>query len=95
MKWDAVSSDRPLRCVLYNEWPENNPACAAWLREMCEHFRCKTVKLSSSMNRVTDDDGTDIEDRYTVYEFVPRRGNPSSSMARDVVTRALVVNPDC
>ena len=30
VNWDAVSVDKPLRCVLYNEWPENN-ACLCGL----------------------------------------------------------------
>ena len=53
VNWDAISADRPLRCVLYNEWPENNPACSAWLQEMTERFAGeKPRKRSSSTNRV-------------------------------------------
>jgi 4-amino-4-deoxy-L-arabinose transferase-like glycosyltransferase len=78
----SVSADRPLRCVLYNEWPENNFACAAWLAQMTERFRVTnrdTFVVNESAHR---DDGTDIEDRYTIYEFVPRHVNPSSRIAR-------------
>ena len=89
VNWDKVSSDRPLRCVLYNEWPESNPACSAWLQEMCERFqvrRCETIVINESSRR---DDGTDIEDRYTVYEFVPRQVHASSQITRDIFTHSL------
>ncbi len=89
VKWDTVSAERPLRCVLYNEWPENNSACATWLREMCERFQVRnreTFVINESGHR---DDGTDVEDRYTVYEFVPRRGNSSSQIARDLSTHTF------
>jgi hypothetical protein len=69
--WDAISEARPLRCVLYNEVPECDPACSAWLREMTERFEVKkreTFVINESRYR---DDGTDIEDRYTLFEFVP------------------------
>jgi hypothetical protein len=82
VKWDKVSSDRPLRCVLYNEGPESSPACSAWLREMCERFQVRnreTFIINKSDRR---DDGTDVEDRYTVYEFVPRQVRSSNNLPR-------------
>jgi hypothetical protein len=82
VNWDAVSASRPLRCVLYNERPENNPACSTWLREMTERFEMRsraTYVINQSTYR---DDGTDIEDRYTVYEFVPRNHPRDRQIAR-------------
>ena len=81
VNWTRVSADRPLRCVLYNEWPENNPACSDWLGTMTERFEIRnrqTFVINESSYR---DDGTDIEDRYTVIEFVPRHGTPARQIA--------------
>jgi hypothetical protein len=76
VNWDAISAARPLRCVLYNEWPENNPACAAWLERMTSQYQVgnrETFVVNQPSHR---DDGTDVEDRYTVYEFVARHDVP-------------------
>jgi hypothetical protein len=81
--WNKVSALRPLRCVLYNEWPENDPACSAWLKEMTKKFEvrnCQTFVVNESTHR---DDGTDLEDRYTVYDFVPRGVAPLSRVVLD------------
>jgi hypothetical protein len=72
VNWIAISAARPLRCVLYNEWPENNPACAAWVAGMSRHYRVmnrETFVMNKPGHR---DNGTDVEDRYTVYEFVAK-----------------------
>ena len=68
-----VSADRPLRCVLYNEWPENSPACSAWLRQMSERFQVQSRQTFVINEPSHRDDGTDVEDRYTVYDFVPKQ----------------------
>jgi hypothetical protein len=90
VNWDRVSAIRPLRCVLYNELPENNPAGSTWLGEMIDRFELRsreTIVINESSYR---DDGTDIEDRYTVYEFVPllvlreSRGSTSMSKSRSM-----------
>lgn len=88
VNWNTVSAHRPLRCVLYNEWPENNPACSAWLAEMTERFEVsnrQSFVVNESSHR---DDGTDVEDRYTIYDFVPRRVEPTSRIVRDASPRA-------
>jgi hypothetical protein len=90
INWDMVSADRPLRCVLYNEWPENSAACSAWLRQMSERFQVQsrqTFVINESSYR---DDGTDVEDRYTIYDFVPKQGEPTSQIARDSSSKASV-----
>jgi hypothetical protein len=74
--WDTISEARPLRCVLYNEGPEDNPACAAWLEGMTASYDVRdreTFVVNEPSHR---DDGTDVEDRYTVFEFVPRADSP-------------------
>jgi hypothetical protein len=90
INWDIVSADRPLRCVLYNEWPENSAACSAWLRQMSEGFDVQnwhTFVVNESSHR---DDGTDVEDRYTTYDFVPKRRESSPQIARDPYSKATV-----
>jgi hypothetical protein len=74
--WEAVGAGRPLRCVLYNEWPETSPTCAAWLAGMTARYRLierETFIINPSAHR---DDGTDIEDRYTVLTFLARSLKP-------------------
>jgi hypothetical protein len=68
--WNAVLAGRVLRCVLYNEWPEMNTECAAWLEGMKGSYdmrKRETFIINDPSHR---DDGTDVEDRYTVFEFV-------------------------
>jgi hypothetical protein len=89
MEWDSVSSDRPLRCVLYNEWPENNPACSVWLQGMCERFKIRKREIFIINESGHRDDGTDVEDRYTVFDFVPRELRSSRQIARDMSTQTL------
>jgi hypothetical protein len=71
---EAISADRPLRCVLYNEWLEKNPPCAAWLVEMTARFELRSYQTFVINEPSHRDDGTDVEDQYTVYDFVPRNG---------------------
>jgi len=83
VNWNLVSAHRPLRCVLYNERPEDNPACSAWLVEMTEQFELsnrRSFVINESSHR---DDGTDVEDRYTVFDFVPRSLEPARRIVRD------------
>jgi 4-amino-4-deoxy-L-arabinose transferase-like glycosyltransferase len=90
INWDMVSAARPLRCVLYNEWPENSAACSAWLRQMSERFRVQdrqTFVINASSHR---DDGTDVEDRYTIFDFVPKQGESTRQIARDSSSKATV-----
>jgi hypothetical protein len=88
--WDLVSSERPLRCVLYNEWPENSVSCSAWLRQMSERFEIKNRQTFIINEPSHRDDGTDVEDRYTVFDFVPKRDERTQQIARDPSSKATV-----
>jgi hypothetical protein len=68
---DRVSHDRPLRCVLYNEEPEGDPALASWLGGMQERFRLREVR-PYTVNGGVEDRGMPREERFLVFEFVPR-----------------------
>jgi hypothetical protein len=74
--WHAISAARPLRLVLYNECPEDDPACAAWLEGMTTRYRVRNRETFVVNEPSHRDDGTDVEDRYTVFEFVPRADSP-------------------
>ena len=87
VNWNMASTDGPLRCVLYNECPENNPACSAWLAEMTEQFELsnrRSFVVNESSHR---DDETDVEDRYTIHDFVPGRVEPARRIVRDASPR--------
>jgi hypothetical protein len=75
---DAVSATRPLRCVLFNELPQNTAKFRTWLAEMTTRFDLKTItpfKVSSIEKRL----GPTWDELYLVYEFVPKAVAPASS----------------
>jgi hypothetical protein len=78
----AVTSDHPLRCVLYNEWPEKDPACSAWVEQLRQQFDVVSSETFVVNDQTVHDDGTDIGDRYTVIEFVPRARPAPTGVAR-------------
>jgi hypothetical protein len=68
--WARISPAWPLRCVLYNQDPDS-PGLARWLAHMQRRFelrRCQ--RLVAVSERIVG--GIKYEDRYDVYEFVPR-----------------------
>ncbi len=69
-RWQDVSEDRPLRCVVSLQDPAES-AVAGWLAAMKRSYR-----LSGCRSVVVDMGGTDAKPRteqYSVYEFVPMR----------------------
>jgi len=68
---DAISSQHPLRCVLYNENPVENPKFVAWLDEMQSTYQLREVR-QFEVNSEADRPG--YVDTYVVYEFVPKDG---------------------
>ncbi len=80
-------SGRCAACCITNG-PRTSAACSLWLRQMTEHFEIKrreTFIINESSHR---DDGTDVEDRYTVFDFVPRQGRPTQQVAREASPRS-------
>jgi hypothetical protein len=70
---ERVSGNRPLRCVLYNEEPLDSPSFQAWLATMMRRFDCRGVERLVNVPRTAMHDLW-FEDRYIVYEFVPKGG---------------------
>jgi hypothetical protein len=84
IRWDAISTARPLRCVLFDElpigkttqaaWdelPGRDPAFVDWLTRMQSRFTfqgSRTFVVNEGVCR----GGVWFEDRYVVLEFTPR-----------------------
>jgi hypothetical protein len=69
-RWDAITSARPLRCVLCDARPEEGPAVAAWLGSMRTRFdlrRSETIVVN-----MAGPGQRKRPERYLVYEFVPK-----------------------
>jgi hypothetical protein len=79
-RWDAITSARPLRCVLCDARPDEEPAVAAWLESMQTRF---ALQGSQSILVKVDERGARRgEERYLVFEFVPKRlARPAPSLA--------------
>ena len=69
--WKAVTELRPLRCVLYNDGPDDDPAVAAWLERMTTRYRLQKRQVFV-VNEGNAPEGRNDEDRYAVYDFTPR-----------------------
>ena len=78
--WDAISVSRPLRCVLYNEQPANNPTFTGWLESMKTRYRLARTETFVVNDSVRENDAN-FEDRYVVYEFVPRTDGTAACKA--------------
>ncbi len=66
-------TDRPLRVVLYNEWPVENPAFQAWIRDLEARYALRDLRVYR-VNRGVRSRDTSYEDVYRVLEFEPRDG---------------------
>ncbi len=67
--WDRITDDHPLACVFYNQWPKEDPAFQNWLNGMTRRYTLRS-RATFDVNIDTGRYG-DLEDRYTVLEFVP------------------------
>ncbi len=65
--WDAISTARPLRCVLLNRMPDEVPTFAQWITAHCDQFVLRDVRTyRASRASVVEPAQT-----YVVCEFVP------------------------
>jgi hypothetical protein len=78
-RWDAITPDRPLRCVLYHETSPDHPDVVAWLASMQRSFDLRRT------DRVVIDTRGALAgpraERLVVFEFVPRPGARSADPA--------------
>jgi hypothetical protein len=74
-RWETISASHPLRCMLYNQTPVDEPAVAAWLTGMQSVFelrRCERIQMTFDHSRPAAGMWS-----LVMYEFVPRsRQNP-------------------
>ena len=73
--WDRISGTHPLLCVLYNEYPRDDPAFRSWLDGLAARYELRghtTFDVNAGTGRVGG-----LEDRYEVFEFVPRSSTNS------------------
>jgi hypothetical protein len=80
-----ISEKRPLRCVLYNESPEENPAIAKWFAEMTTRYNLVGSE-TYFVNKGVGTKETGFEDRYLVLTFTPRLSEPGVARSSDVKT---------
>lgn len=71
-----ITRDNPLKCVFFNERPEDSPIFRAWLDEMNRSFILRDTE--EYFVRGWDPGAPDFENNYYVYEFVPRPGQVAS-----------------
>lgn len=77
--WDRVSATHPLLCVLFNESPRDDPAFRSWLEGMAARYDLhghSTFDVNAGTGRVGG-----LEDRYEVFEFVPRSRTAADRIA--------------
>lgn len=68
-RFEAVSADRPLRCVLYDETSPDDPRVISWFKEMSARYRFlgrKEVSIASS-----DYFERPKTEHCYIYEFIP------------------------
>ncbi len=68
---DRVGPGRPLRCVVFQEKPSDMPGVNRWLRSMDDGFVLRS-RTETVVNEGASDQGGHFEDRYVIYEFVPK-----------------------
>jgi len=69
---DEVSARKPLRCVLFNEDLEGHPRFARWRAAMERGFILRDQR-AYTVNEGVFDGVIPCEERYLVFEFVPKR----------------------
>jgi hypothetical protein len=83
-RWDAVSADHPLRCVLYHGKSTAHPEAVAWLAAMEARYdlrRTERIVLDMA-NR----GGPPLNEMIVVFEFAPK---PGAAVVRSAPPGAL------
>jgi hypothetical protein len=73
LDWSKVSASHPLRVVMYNEEPRHTPRFERWLGQMDRTLQGRGVSRFVPVEKQLIK-GQMFEDRYVVYEFIPRPG---------------------
>jgi hypothetical protein len=70
-RWNAVSEDRPLRCVLGVAPETDGPRILAWLESMKRNYELR--RREEFFLNTSQTGGKLDRERYEVFEFIPRR----------------------
>jgi hypothetical protein len=76
----AVSHSHPLRCVLFNEFPQQTPAFQAWMASMLERYDLRGFE-QFPITAVERKKGLTWDSVYLVYEFVPKPAAAPAAVA--------------
>lgn len=71
LRLDDLGPDRPLRCVLYNEFPQESPEFREWMGSMLDEFDLRAFR-HFPVHTMEARRGTTWDLVYMVYEFVPK-----------------------
>lgn len=80
LRLDAVSANHPLRCVVFNEYPDKSAAFQAWLAGMLTRYELRNFE-HYHIHSIERKKGPTSDEVYLVYEFVPRADRPASWVA--------------
>ncbi len=70
LRLEAVALDHPLRCVLYNEFPQESPEFQDWLNAMSANYHLTGIR-HFPVHTLEHKRGATWDLVYVVYEFVP------------------------
>jgi hypothetical protein len=82
-RWDAVSTARPLRCVLLNRTPDQVPAFRAWLTANRQRFALRDVRAYPAARAALPEPSL----TYVVCELVPTPAPLAAGAAVGVARR--------
>ena len=71
-RWEAVSEDHPLRCVLFNGTPVEHPQVIEWLAAMKTQYELR--RKHRRVLDMADPGGPKLDETIVVFEFVPKPG---------------------
>lgn len=78
---DQIEPNHPLRCVVFQEHPADAPGVNAWLDSMRKQFTLK-ARTEQYANRGVVNRAGIFEDRYVIYEFLPRQAVAAAKTSR-------------
>jgi hypothetical protein len=78
-RWEAVSADRPLRCVLFQGAPTLQKEVHSWLTGMTAGYELR--RSDQFVLDMANPGGPKLDETITIFEFVPR---PGAAVARSV-----------
>jgi hypothetical protein len=82
--WSAIAAEHPLRCVLYHDTRRDNPRVIAWLDSMAPRYDLRETR--TIVADMGSKKGRPNVERIIVFEFIPRRAQPTPAIASGKAT---------